>query len=459
MKSHILPLTNPQSIRARFLPPQPLMRLLPSLSTGLTTGAIGVIFDLSYAALIFSGSLASHLAAGISLVLFSAATTRIAIVLTSSFPGMVADLGTVPTAILAWSVGMVVKQMPTTASSAEILVTALATIALTSLLTGTVLLLLGVLRLGGWVRSLPTPVLGGFIASTGWLLVKGACKIMTDKPLELAQLPALMQPERLMHWLPGLFFALYLLVITKRRTHPLVMITSLLGAIGLFYLLLPLTGTPAAAASQHGWTLAIPTQAGFVGIWRSLHWSDFWHIHWDAIATQWLCLATVTVTTAISLLMNVSSMELMSNKAINPNQELKVAGLANLAISLWGGILSYHSLSKSVLAHKLGSRGRLITLIDSAVFILVPLLGSSLLAYFPKPVLSGLLLFLGLSLLLEWVYAAWCKLSRWDYFIVQLIWIISGTVGFLQGLTVGWVVAIGLLAMQSKHCKSQTFDL
>ncbi|HEY9629311.1 MAG TPA: hypothetical protein V6C84_18570 [Coleofasciculaceae cyanobacterium] len=119
---------------------------LSSLSVGLTTGAIGVVFDLSYAVLIFSGSLASHLSAGIGLILLSAATTRIAIAITSSFPGMVADLGSVPTAILAWSMGMVVKQIPATAASTEIFATVVATIALTSVLTG-LCLLLGTLRM------------------------------------------------------------------------------------------------------------------------------------------------------------------------------------------------------------------------------------------------------------------------------------------------------------------------
>jgi SulP family sulfate permease len=423
---------------------------LPSFTIGLTTGAIGVIFDLSYAVLIFSGTLAHHLAAGISLVLFSAATTRIAIVLTSSFPGMIADLGTVPTAILAWSVGMVVKQIPPTAAPQAILATVMATIALTSLLTGAVLLLLGVLRLGRWARSLPHAVVGGFIASTGWLLVKGACKVMTDAPLELAQLPTLMQPNYLMHWLPGCLLAFYLLVITKQRTHPLVMIGSVLGAIALFYGWLSLSGLP-VAASHPSWTLAIPAQTGFATIWQSLHWADIGQIHWQAIASQWMCIDTVIVTTAISLLMNVSSMELMSQRSIDTNQELKVAGVANLAIGLWGGILSYHSLSKSVLAHKLGSQGRLPPLIDSTIFILVPLLGSSLLGFFPKPVLGGLLLFLGLSLLLDWVINAWFKFSRWDYCIVQLIWIVSSTVGFLQGLSLGWALAVGLIILRPLH--------
>ncbi|MBD3886813.1 hypothetical protein IFO70_34820 [Phormidium tenue FACHB-886] len=48
-------------------------------------------------------------------------------------------------------------------------------------------------------------------------------------------------------------------------------------------------------------------------------------------------------------------------KPIDPNRELTAAGLENLAIELFGGMLSYPSLSKSVLAHKLGSKGQLTT--------------------------------------------------------------------------------------------------
>ena len=156
-----------------------------------------------------------------------------------------------------------------------------------------------------------------------------------------------------------------------------------------------------------------------------------------------MCLATVIVTAAISLLMNVSSLELVTQQDINTNRELKVAGAANLAIGFLGGILSFQSLSRSLLAHKMGSKSRMVTLVEAGVLIAVPILGSSLLSYFPKPVLGGLLLFLGLSLLSEWVYAAAFKLSKIDYLIVQLILVTSATVGFLQGLMVGW----GLAAM------------
>jgi sulfate permease, SulP family len=420
-------------------------QLLPGLAIGLTTGILGVLFDLSFAALIFSGSLSNHLAAGVDVVLFSAAATRIMVALMSSFPGMVADLGTVPTAMLAWSAGMVAKSLPITASPTEILVTVITMIALTSLLTGAFLLMLGMLRMGEVMRSLPYPVVGGFVASTGWLLVKGAFNVMTDHPLGITQLPALIQPNALIQWLPGLLLAGYLMTLSHHRVHPFVMSASLVAVVGLFYILLLLSGTSAAQAGAQGLTLNIPAIHN-ARQFSSL--SNLMQVNWAAIADQWMCSATVALTTAISLLMNIGGIELVANREIDSNRELKVAGIANLLVGLAGGILSFHSLSKSVLAYKMGSRTRLATLVGAVVFVGVPLLGSPLLTHFPKPVLGGLLLFLGLSLMGEWVYTAWFKLPKADFWIVQLIWVVSSIVGFLQGLILGWLVAVVLFMHQ-----------
>lgn len=419
--------------------------LLPNLIVGLTVGAIGVLFDLSFTALIFSGRLESHLTAGVGLVMFSVAATRIITTFTSSLPGVIADLGTVESAILAWSAGMIAKQIPATASSTEVFVTVLAAIALTSILTGAFLLLLGGLRIGEFVRSMPYPVVGGFIASSGWLLVKGGMKVMTDLPLDLAHLPNLLQPNLLVQWLPGLLLAGYLLLLSQRRSHPLAMPASLAASVALFYLLLSLSGTSPAQASAQGWTLEVVASQG---VWQPLDLAALSQVHWSAIASQLTCTITVVVVTAIALLMKVTGLELLVDRQVDMNQELKSAGLANLVTGLAGGILSYHALSDSMLAYKMGGKTRLSALAGAAVFLAVPLLGATFLSYFPKPVLGGMLLFLGFALLGEWVYDAWFKLSKADYAIVQLIGLVSVMVGFLQGLTVGWLMAALLFVIR-----------
>jgi SulP family sulfate permease len=66
-------------------------------------------------------------------------------------------------------------------------------------------------------------------------------------------------------------------------------------------------------------------------------------------------------------------------------------------------------------------------------------------------VLGGVALFLGLSFLVEWVYDAWFKLPRVDYGIVVLILLVIATVGFLQGVGVGLVLAIALFVINASR--------
>jgi len=415
-----------------------LQSLLPAMTIGITTGTLGILFDLSFAVLIFSDSLSDYLSAGIGFILFSAAATRIMVALMSSFPGMVSDLAGIPTAILAWSSGMVVRQLPTTATSTELLVTVIVTIALTSLLTGAFLWLMGALKLGSVVRLLPEAVIGGFIASSGWLLVKGAFEVLTEQKLSMVSFFSFSQSVNPMQWLPGLLLAVYLVVVTRRYRHSLVMAGSILGAIALFYGCLALSGISLTQANAQGFTLGIPPLRT---TWQLLSWSDLGQINWQAIGAQWMCSGTVSVITAVLLLMNVKGMEVVLARKIDINHELKVAGSANMIMGLGGGILSFHSLGRSVLAHKMGGRTRLVTLVGAATFVVFPLLFSSVLTYFPTTILGGLLLYLGLGALLEWVYFSYQKLDRLDYLLVQLIWLVSGTVGFLQGLALGWAIA------------------
>lgn len=427
---------------------QPIVAAQPLLSevvVGITTGTLGILFDLSFAALIFSNSLSDYLSAGIGFILFSAAATRIMVGLMSSFPGMVADLAGIPTAILAWSTGMVVRQFPTTATSTELLVTVIVTIALTSMLTGIFLWIVGALKWGSVVRLLPDPVIGGFIASSGWLLVKGAFEVMAGQPLTLASLASIGQVVSPMQWLPGLLLALYLLAVTHRYKHSLVIVGSLIAAIGLFYGCLSLTGTSLAQANAEGLTLGIPS---LQTTWQLLHWADLGQINWQAIGSQWMCSGTVSVITAVLLLMNVKALEVMLARDIDINHELKVAGSANIIMGLGGGILSFHSMGRSVMAHNMGGRTRVVTLVGAATFVILPLLLSSVLTYFPTTILGGLLLYLGLSALVEWVYRARKNLSAIDYGMVQLIWLVSAIVGFLQGLALGWAIALVLVLYQ-----------
>jgi sulfate permease, SulP family len=418
-------------------------RLLPGLTSGLLLGVTEVMIAVSFGSLIFSGELASYLPYGIGMALATAAIMMIGTSLTSRVPGVIGSTQDTSSVILAvMAAGLVGSLSPV--SSADTLTTVLVAIAAATLLTGVFFLALGFFKLGGLVRYVPYPVVGGFLAGTGWLLVQGSFGVMADFPLTLQNLPALLKPDQLVLWLPGLLFALVLFFGLRRIHHFLALPGILLGAVLLFYLALLLTGTSIDDAIDQG--LLLGTISGEVA-WQPLALKNLSAANWAAILGQGGNIAITLILSLVGLLLNASALELAIRRDVDLNHELRVAGLANLLSGLGGGMVGYHALSLSTLSYRIGARGRLPGLVAGALVMVLLFAGSALLAFFPKPILGGLLVFLGLDFLVEWVVIAWKKLSRAEYAVVLLILVVIGATNFLIGVGVGLVAMVVLFVL------------
>jgi SulP family sulfate permease len=129
------------------------------------------------------------------------------------------------------------------------------------------------------------------------------------------------------------------------------------------------------------------------------------------------------------------------------NRELRTVGVANMLTGVCGGMMGFVSLSLSRLPLKMGARGRVIGLVSAAVCALVLWHGTGFLAYVPKFALGGVLFFLGLGFLMEWLVEGWNKLPRTDYGVVLLIFLVVGCFGYLEGVGVGVIAAAGLFVV------------
>ncbi len=424
-----------RDLRQEFQPD----RLIPSLTAGIIGSLLQIVLAASYAALIFTGDLSSFIAQGIGLVLFATAILSLIVSLFTSLPGTIGSSQDIPAAILAGIAAVIAKTLlPTTAPEA-IFLTVVVAIGITSLGAGIFLWSLGQFKLGRLVRFLPYPVIGGFLAGTGWLITKGAISTMTDQPLSLA----LLQPDILLRWLPGLIFAITIFFILSRTDHSLVIPSMVIGSTLLFYLVAYLTGSLANLTTQ-GWMLG-PFLKG--SLWQPISLADLDQVNWTVIAGQAVNIATILVMSAIALLLNGTGIELATRRDMDLNHELKIAGIANIITGLMGNMSGYHHLGVSSMNHKLGASNRLAGLVTAAICLAALWFGASALSLFPKMILGGLLLYLGLSFLREWVYHAWFKLPMLDYFVVILILLVTAFVGFLEAVGVGLVTAVILFVI------------
>lgn len=431
-------------ISAVFSMIKPNSSLFSNTFAGIISGLMTVIASISYATLIFSGSSAAFLQLGIASALISATVIGCIVALRSSSPIAIAGPDANISAIIALIVAGVSARAAAVGYLADTFTLLWITLAACSLFTGVFLFFVGRFRLGRWIRFIPYPVVGGFLAGTGWLLLRGSFKVMCGIPFSFKTLSALVKPLTLIHWMPGLVFALLLLIVLRRWKHFLIMPSILIGAIIMTHIVLLLVGMPLSAAMHKGWLLSPFPADLFMHSFTSLHLHS---INIALLAGNIADMAALMIVAVIVILLNAASVELTTRCDVELDRELITTGIANAIAAPFGALTGCTALSRTILNFKAGATSR-VSGMASAVFCAVLLLiAAPALSMFPRPVLGGLLFYLGLSLVLEWVWDGWKRLSRFDYFLVIGIIIIIALWGFLPGVGIGLVVACMLFAI------------
>jgi SulP family sulfate permease len=411
--------------------------LLPSLSAGLINAIIIISVEISLAALIFSGELSQFLPRGIGMMLIGTVVVTIFIALTSSLINMVGVPQDTPAALMALMVAGVAATLKGQNPEA-IYSTAVGAIMLGSLLTGLLFIILGWFKLSGFARYVPYPVVGGFLAGTGYLLVKGSFGVLVGAPLSFATASKFFEVPFLWNWLPGILFGLLLLLVLRRFSHFLILPGSVILAMVLFYVFLFVSGISIEQAGANGWLLG-PFPEG--GLFKLFTLENFSLIQWSAIFGNSETYLTLFGLSVISLLLNASGLEVIYKKDIDLDRELIAAGGANLLGGLLGFPVGYQTLGFSALPNRFGAKSRLVG-VSTGLFCLAALfLGASVISYFPRFVMGGMLFFLGLSFLAEWLVDSYKQLPRIDYALIWVMLIIIDRIGFLAAIGAGVVIS------------------
>jgi SulP family sulfate permease len=418
-------------------------RIIPGVSAGLVIGVVDVIYAISLAALIFAGDTSPYIANGIGLILLGGIPALLITNLFGSYKGSITSGQDAPTAILAIIAAGIMQSM-SSSSPYEKFVTVVAAILFTTLLIGLCFVLLGYFKLGSLVRFLPYPVIGGFLAGTGWLLVTGGVGVMSDVSFNFSDPGALFHSNILLRWAPGLAFAFIMLLIMNRYDHILILPGMLIGTAVLFYGIAFFTQTPVSTLSAQGWMLGPFSNAG---MWQPLRLSDLALIHWKSILAQAGGMASILMISVVTFLLNASGIELSVRQDFDLNRELRVTGFGNILGGLMGGIISFHDLTDSVINFKIGKGSRVSSWITAAVFITPLFFGAAALSFVPKITLGVMLGLFGLSLLYEWIYLSLFNFSRLEYVVILIILVAIASLGYLQGVGIGIVVAVILFVV------------
>ncbi|HEX2012585.1 MAG TPA: SulP family inorganic anion transporter [Roseateles sp.] len=430
--------------------------LLGDLGAGTVCALVGLSHSMSYAALVFSGALAPLLAEGMATLLLGGAVIGLVVALRSTLPITIAGPDANSAAILAVAVAGIAAELAG-APRERLLATVLMALSLSALATGAIAYLLGRLRQGTLIQLMPHSVVAGFLAGTGLLICGGALRMLGGQADNGAAWAALRDGP----WLvpaTALGLAAALLALPRLRRHPLGLPASIVLGSAAFFALASLLGLSTAELHARGllfeppprWTLHPP-----IGLLQG------GGVAWPAIAAHAAELLAAPLIGLLTILLNSVGLELYAHRRVDADRELRAAGIANLLSGACGGFAGYHSISRSLLNLRTGARGRRAGVWAALCGALIVLALPGLLGWLPKPVLAGLLLYLGLSMLLEWAWATRRQLPRHEYLLVLAIFAVIAWRGFALGVLLGLLGACTLFAWSygRSGCIGASFSL
>ncbi len=426
------PITRPEALRHANI------FQMASAGIGLVVlSALSVSFAISFAAFVYSGPLPAHLSAGVGLSLLGVTLMPIVAAFTSSYRGVVFHAQDVPAVLLGGAAIAVTAGMEG-GETGTAFATVATLIAVATLVTAATLFAAARLRLGLLARFMPYPVIGGFLAATGFLLLTGALGMMVKDTVSVWNLAPLWQPGALVRWLPWLLFSAVTVALVRTSDNAFMLPAALLlGGLGFFGLLW-LLGLDLGAASAAGLLLGPFDSGNFLsGISPDI----LVQADWGAIVQQAPTVIAIAGVSAMGLLLNASGLELALGRDIDFNRELASGARSNLAAGLMGGFPGYHLMGETLLAHRIGITGVLAGITVALASVLTLWFGAKLIAAFPIGLAASVIAFLGIDLLYEWLWVQRRRLPLQDMAIIALILVTAATLGFIEALSVGLLAA------------------
>jgi SulP family sulfate permease len=418
-------------------------RVVAVLVAGAVIGVVEAMLAVALAALVFVGRIEDYITNGVVIYLAAAAVTLAIFAWRTGSRGVVGGLREATAAvvsIVAFNTAVSAYGSPERSFLSVVAVTLVVT-----LLTAGAFLALGAYRRGNLIRFIPYPVVGGFLAGIGWLLLKGGVYVASGVEPVWRAFGDLTEWSALQQWLPAIGFGVLMLVAVRVFKHPLVIPIAIAVGLAAFAIGMLVSGSTIATARSFGWLVYGPfddPERWQPWTLRAVSGAD-----WSAVAGQWAGIATAVFVATIAIMFNVSGTEVVLHRDLDTNRELRDAGLLNVVSGVVGGIPGYHALSLTALAERMSVDARAAGLVAAAVPLAAVLFGASVIELIPRMIVGGVLVFLGLAFMVEWVWDKRRSLPPVEYGVVLVILAAIVARGFLPGVVLGLVLSVVLFAV------------
>jgi SulP family sulfate permease len=321
---------------------------------------------------------------------------------------------------------------------------------LATFMSGLILLAIGLLCLGTFIKYIPYPVTVGFTAGIAIIIFASQIKDLLGLTLpEPEPGPIIPKIAALAHALPtlnvaalSLAVATIAIILSLRRFRP--HWPGLLIAVAF----------AAFAGSMFGLPVeTIGTRFG--GIPHSLPVPQLPVFSIDKAREVLPSALSFALLGGIESLLSAVVADSMSGRRHRSNCELAAQGVANMASSLFGGICVTGTIARTATNVRAGARGPIAGILHSVFLLLFMLIAAPLASFIPLAALAAVLAVVAWNMVEKHAFATLIRASRGDAVVLLATFLLV----VFRDLTEGILVGFGIGALLFLHRMAQAVDV
>jgi sulfate permease, SulP family len=321
---------------------------------------------------------------------------------------------------------------------------------LATLLSGLILLAVGLLRLGTFIKYIPYPVTVGFTAGIAVIIFASQIKELLGLTLR-GQEPGPIIPKVIANWDALWSFNPTALVISAitigiivvlRRTRP--HWPAFLIAVGVGATLTCAFGLPIETIGTR-----------FGGIPRSLPPPQLPELSLAKITEVFPAALSFALLGGIESLLSAVVADSMTGRRHRSNCELAAQGVANIASALFGGMCVTGTIARTATNVRAGARGPVAGMLHSVFLLLFMLAAAPLASYIPLATLAAVLSVVAWNMAEKHEFATLVRVSWGDAVVLFTTFLLV----VFRDLTEGILVGFGIGALLFLHRMAQAVQI
>jgi sulfate permease, SulP family len=321
---------------------------------------------------------------------------------------------------------------------------------LATILSGIMLMAIGYLRLGTYIKFIPYPVTVGFTAGIAVTIFSSEIKPLLG--LSFSDV----EPGPLLAKIPFLWSKLSTL--SPAAVGLSVLSIALLASLRIWRPRWPAMLIVVALAALAAFVLGLPVEtigSQFGGIPRDLPLPALPHLSWEKVQAVLPNAISFALLGAIESLLSAVVADSMTGRRHRSNCELVGQGVANIASGLFGGICVTGTIARTATNVRAGARSPVSGIAHALFLLLFILVAAPLASYIPLAVLAAVLAVVCWNMFERDAFLTLLRASRGDAVVLLATFGIT----LFRGLTEAIVVGFALGSVLFIHRMSQTTAL